>query len=109
MLADRVNLPKYLTVIDETSFRISIRLQPKAKKEGVIGEFEDFLRFSVTAPPVKGKANERLKKLLAKLLNISKTNIKIISGELNRNKIVEIKGSSLKKILTALDALKEDG
>lgn len=48
------------------------------------------LKVKLTAAPVEGEANEALINLLAKHLNIAKSNIKIKSGQRNRNKTVEI-------------------
>lgn len=44
----------------------------------------------MTAPPVEGKANELLLKLLAKHFGVSKSQVTIVSGAKARQKIVEI-------------------
>jgi hypothetical protein len=48
----------------------------------------------VSAPPVKGKANEELIAFLSKVLDISKSKIGIIRGHTARNKVIAIDGLS---------------
>ncbi len=80
--------------------RIPIRLQPRASSNAVTGErdpgdgTEPALVARVTAPPVDGKANAALIKLLAKRLGVAKSKIAIVQGETGRDKILEIEGLS---------------
>ena len=46
----------------------------------------------VTAPPVEGAANEAVITLLADMLGIAKSNIDIVAGLTNTNKLVSIIG-----------------
>ena len=48
------------------------------------------LKVYLTAVPINGKANRELIKLLSKELNVSKSKINIITGEKNKEKIIEI-------------------
>lgn len=65
-------------------------LQPKASKSEFAGLHGDALKIRIQAPPVEGKANTELIKFLAKQFAVSKRDIEIISGELNRHKRVRI-------------------
>lgn len=47
----------------------------------------------MTAPPVDGKANKALIKLLADEFRIPKSGIRIVQGETSRDKLVELSGS----------------
>ena len=68
-------------VEDKDEVRIKIKVIPRAKKNRISGFMEDgSLKVRLTAPPVDGKANRALIKLLADNLNISQANISIISG-----------------------------
>ena len=49
-----------------------------------------FLKIYLTAVPIQGKANKELMKLLSEKLSVSKSRIKIIKGEKNKEKIIEI-------------------
>jgi len=69
--------------------RISIRVIPRSSKNEIIPC--DFgLKVKITKPPVEGEANKALIRLLSEYYSIPKYNIRIISGETGKNKIVEI-------------------
>ncbi|MBN4065002.1 DUF167 domain-containing protein [Dehalococcoides mccartyi] len=73
--------------------RITVRLQPRASRDEVVGFNEQgVLRVRVKAPPVDGAANLALVQLLAKTLGVPKANVSLITGATSRNKIVEISG-----------------
>ena len=75
--------------------QISIRVAPRAKTTQISGVMEDgSLKVRVSAPPVDGKANQSLIKLLAETFGVSKSSISILSGIHKRNKIVKIEGLS---------------
>jgi len=71
--------------------RLSIKVKIRAKKEGIKESGQGGLIVSVAEAPEKGKANERIIKLLAEYFGIAKSNIEIVSGRACRTKIVEIK------------------
>lgn len=70
--------------------RIFVKVKPNAKVERVEKIDEIHFVVSVKAPPVEGKANDALIKLLADYFNIPKGNIKIVSGLSSRSKVIEI-------------------
>ncbi len=69
---------------------LKIYLQPKSSKNEIVGPFRDGIKIKVTAPPVEGKANEALIRLLAKELGISMSSIEILKGHRSREKTVRI-------------------
>lgn len=71
--------------------RFRVRLKPGAKHDRILLQ-DGILSVSVTSPPVEGKANKHLVKLLAKRLSTAKSSISLISGERSKNKVIEIKG-----------------
>ena len=71
--------------------KIKIRVLPRSSRNEVVGEMADgTLKVKLTAPPIDGKANEALIKLLADYLDVSKSKIKIVAGATSKNKTVEI-------------------
>lgn len=69
---------------------MTVKLKPGAKQERIrIGD-NDLLEISVKAPPVDGKANTALIKLLSKRLKVPKTSIEIIMGQTNREKVLSL-------------------
>ncbi len=72
---------------------LPVKVVPRASKNEIVGIGPDgSLRIRVTAPPVDGAANEAVIDLLAKVLDIPKSNIDIVAGLTNTNKLVSIIG-----------------
>jgi hypothetical protein len=78
--------------------RFDVRVQPRACREAVGGEWQGALRVRVTAPPEGGRANEALCRLLAGHLNIPVSAVRILSGERSRTKRIEVRGVSAEKV-----------
>jgi hypothetical protein len=73
--------------------KIEVRLTPRASRDE-IGRFsEGVLPVRVSAPPVDGKANAALRKLLAKRLGVAPTRVRIERGEKGRSKLVSVEGA----------------
>ena len=70
---------------------ISLKIQPGAKKSEIVEINDSFVKIKIKAPPVDGKANSELIRFLSKLLNVSKSSIKIIRGEFGREKTVLVR------------------
>lgn len=93
----------------------AVRVQPRASQSGIAGELDGALKVRLAAPPVDGKANQELVRLLARLFDLSRHQIAIISGETSKNKLVRVSGISadrcaaiLLKVLNAGDAHVQD-
>ncbi len=66
-------------------------------KENKVEKVEDLFngnsfKVYVTVPPEQGKANKKMVDLLADYFKVAKLQIRIVKGEISRNKIVEILG-----------------
>ena len=70
--------------------RITVRLTPRAGRDAIQGWDADVFRVRVARPPVDGKANLALIKLLAKALGVPSSRVAIVSGATARTKVVEI-------------------
>jgi uncharacterized protein (TIGR00251 family) len=73
---------------------ISVRVQPRAGRDEIAGERAGTLLVRLTAPPVEGRANEALRRLLAKRLGVGKTRVTIVRGTASRDKVVRVEGLS---------------
>ena len=79
------------------SLIIPVRVVPRAKKNEIVGVEGGVLRVRITAPPVRGKANEALVELLAQGLGVRKRQVEIRRGQRARNKTVRVRGLSEKE------------
>jgi uncharacterized protein len=70
----------------------AVRVQPRAGRDAIAGEYQGGLKIRLTAPPVDDRANEALRKLLAARLKVPLSAVRIASGERSRTKRVEIRG-----------------
>jgi len=69
---------------------LALYVQPKASRDGWQGLHGEELKLTITAPPVDGKANSHIIKLLAKQFRVAKSQVTIVKGELGRHKRVRI-------------------
>jgi uncharacterized protein (TIGR00251 family) len=81
----------------EPTFRLQVKLTPKAASNRVIGTSLDekgcrIVKIAVTAVPEDGKANKALVALLAKFLKLPKSAIEIVAGATERRKTLAIQG-----------------
>ena len=72
--------------------RVQLKVSPKASRDAVIGWMGDTLKISVIAVPERGKANEAVVELLARVLGIAKSRIRVLRGGTQPNKLAEIEG-----------------
>jgi uncharacterized protein (TIGR00251 family) len=86
----------------EAAITFTVHLQPRASRDGIDGLHGDALKVRVTSPPLEGKANKALKKLLAEHLGIAPAQIEIITGERSRKKLVRVSGISRAEVEKAL-------
>ena len=80
--------------IPDSGTRISVRVHPNAGRDEVLGFTDGVLQVRIAAPPIKGKANERLVAFLSRLLGVGKGSISIIRGHTSRNKLIKINNPS---------------
>jgi uncharacterized protein (TIGR00251 family) len=91
--------------VHETSAGVSftVRVQPRARKNAVVGELGDALKISLTAPPVEGRANEACIEFFANLLKVPRTSVSIASGESGRRKVIRVAGLSADELRRRLE------
>ena len=82
----------------EPDATISLRVQPRASHNEVVGWIGDILKIRLAAPPVEGAANASCLDFLADLLDLPQTQLEILRGEHSRNKVVQITGLSQEEV-----------
>jgi len=83
----------------------SVRVQPRASRSRIIGEYNGALKIQLAAPPVDGEANQECVRFLAKLFRLSRNQIEIISGQTSRNKVIRICNISGEKFMERLSGI----
>ena len=71
---------------------IAVRLQPRARRDELLGMREGVLVVRVSAPPVDGRANRALCRLLARRLGVAPSRVAVVRGERSRDKTVRVDG-----------------
>jgi uncharacterized protein (TIGR00251 family) len=71
---------------------LAVRLQPRAKRDEIVGLRDGRLAVRVSAPPVDGKANAALCRLLAKRLGVAPSTVAVVRGHTARDKLVHVDG-----------------
>ena len=77
---------------DKTGLKFNIYVQPRSSRNQIVGLYGDALKVKITAPPVEGAANKMCITVLAKVLNLLKSAIEIVSGQASRTKRVQVRG-----------------
>ena len=72
---------------------LEVRITPNASRDEIVKLPTDGVwRIKVQSPPVEGAANKRLIVFLARVVDVSKSKVRIVRGERSRHKIIEIDG-----------------
>ncbi len=71
---------------------LTVRVMSSARENRIDGWYGHALRVRVSAPPEKGKANEAVIRLLAELLEVQPSRIRVARGAASRDKLLEVEG-----------------
>ena len=82
---------------------LSVRVQPRAKREGIIGVHDGALKIALRAPPVDGAANSALLKRLAKTFEVPMKTLSISSGATGRQKRILFGGMTPETLRARID------
>ena len=72
--------------------RIAVKATPNARADEIRGFAGDVLLVRLKAPPVDGKANEALVRLVAERLGLPRAAVSLARGASSRNKLLDIAG-----------------
>lgn len=91
------------TVAERQGSRIVAHVQPNAAHTEVVDFKDGVLRVRISAPPVKGKANDELVRLLSRVLGVSKSDLIIEKGITAKRKTIAITGLGQEETMRLLD------
>jgi len=83
-------LPAISLLRQKIKMKIFVKAKPRAHEEKVEKIDDAHFEVSVTAPPVKGLANQAIIKTIAEYFKIAPSRVRIVSGFTSRQKILEI-------------------
>jgi uncharacterized protein (TIGR00251 family) len=79
-----------------------VRLQPRARANEILGERDGVLVARVSAPPVQGRANDALCRLIAKQARVGLRRVSIVRGAGTREKVVRVEGADQEQLRAVL-------
>ncbi len=91
------------------AFGLQVRLTPRAARSQIDGWQGDIIRVRVTAPPVEGRANDALLRLLSKALDVPLSRLRLVKGHASRSKVIAVEGLSGEEIRRRLDVAAAKG
>lgn len=83
--------------------RIEVRLRPRGHGDELLGFRDGVLQARVAAPPVDGRANRALCKLIAKAAGVAPSRVSVVRGGKGRDKVVRVDGVGAEALRAALD------
>ena len=81
-----------------------MRVTPRGSRNEIIGWRGNILSVKLTAPPVEGAANKSCVEYLAEALGVKRSQVRLISGEKSREKLLEIEGLTESDVRIRVDA-----
>jgi hypothetical protein len=90
----------------DDAVRITVRVQPRARRTALAGRHGDAIKVQLAAPPVDGAANEALVRWLARdVLGVPASRVRLVHGDTGRDKVLAVEGLTVDQIAAALDAV----
>jgi uncharacterized protein (TIGR00251 family) len=81
-----VDVPIEIVASGARASVLAVRAQPNARRERCAGSWNGMLAIAVNAPPERGRANERVRALLAEWFELRVSDVEIVAGESSRAK-----------------------
>ena len=81
---------------------VRVRLQPRARGDEIVGERAGALLVRVSAPPLEGRANDALCRLLAKATGVAPGRASVVKGASARDKVVLLEGADASAVARLL-------
>ncbi len=69
---------------------LEVLVQPRSRKDEIVGLQDGRVKVRITAPPVEGTANAHLVRLLAKSFGVARSRVHLLSGQTGRSKRLRV-------------------
>ena len=83
---------------------VDVVVKPRSAREGIGPAVGDRLCIAVNAPPVDGKANDAVVRVLAETFHVPRSAITIVRGETGRKKTIRIVGVAAAVVARAMQS-----
>lgn len=74
---------------------LNVRVQPRARKDELVGPQGGHLKVRITAPPVEGRANEHLRRFLATTFGVPRCRVELVAGRQARDKRLLVRSPAI--------------
>lgn len=88
---------------------LRVVVQPGARRDELAGPHGDAVRVRVTAPPVGGRANEAVLRVLARVLGVDPGSLTVTAGATGRRKRVLVRGLAAAEVEARLGEARSGG
>ncbi|HEY7874372.1 MAG TPA: DUF167 domain-containing protein [Actinomycetota bacterium] len=94
-------LPPYVRTVGDDVV-IDAFVQPRSAKNAAVGVHGRAIKLKVTAPPVDGKANEAVERLIARWVGVPRSAVQVVGGRSSRYKQIRVVGAAPEAVTAAL-------
>jgi uncharacterized protein (TIGR00251 family) len=81
---------------------LAVRAIPRSRADGLDGWRGGRLVVRVTAPPLEGRANEALRRVIAAAAGVAMSQVEVLRGPHSREKTVRVRGRAADELWRAL-------
>jgi len=85
-----------------TDAHIEVALQPRARRDEIVGLRGGVLVVRVCAPPVDGEANHALCRLIARRAGLQSSRVRVVAGSHARRKLLRVADIERDALIEAL-------
>jgi uncharacterized protein (TIGR00251 family) len=87
--------PRWRIRQTDSGLEVALHVQPRARRDEIVGVHNGALKLKVSAPPVDDAANRAVIEFFAALLDVPKTRLQIVAGLKSREKVLRIESVSM--------------
>lgn len=96
-------IPPYIKTTPE-GVRLSVKVQPNASRNEVVGEHGGMLKVKIAAIPEGGRANTELVEFMAEVAGLRKADVELVGGPGSRQKVLLLRNTTAEQVHAALEA-----
>jgi uncharacterized protein len=84
--------------------KLAVRVTPGARRNSVVALKEGVWHVKIAAPPVEGKANTELIAFLSRMLDVHRSDLRVIRGASSRNKLLSVSSLNPGEVASRMSA-----